>query len=175
MKPLGVVSTAVLFLLLGNPGSVCLAQDAQDAAKSQQQEEPKPGAQEEKRTQQEQPKQQEEKRTQQEQPKQQGDKQAQHQQQSGGKAAVVAKRGATIPQDKFQAHFGRSHTFVINKPVIVEGQPRFQVAGFWFVIVDPWPVGWLYTDACYIDFIDDTYFLFDPLHPGVQVAIFVVG
>jgi hypothetical protein len=161
MKPLGVVTTAVLFLLLGNPASICAAQEKQEEAKPAQQEEPKPEKRVEKRTQQEQPKQEE--------------KHAQHQEKSGSKAPMAAKRGATIPQEKFQAHFGRSHTFVINKPVIVEGQPRFQVAGFWFVIVDPWPVGWLYTDPCYIDFIDDTYFLFDPLHPGVQVAIFVVG
>jgi hypothetical protein len=174
MKPLGVVSTAVLFLLLGNPGSVCLAQDAQDAAKSQQQEEPKPEKREEAKPQQEAPKP-DKRSTPQEQPKQQGDKNAQHQEKSGSKAPMAAKRGATIPQDKFQAHFGRSHTFVINKPVIVEGQPRFQVAGFWFVIVDPWPVAWAYTDPCYIEFIGDTYYLFDPLYPGVQVAIFVVG
>jgi hypothetical protein len=170
MKPLGVVSTAVLFLLLGNPGSVCLAQDAQDAAKPPQQEEPKAEKREEKRL----PKQQEEKRSPQEQPKQ-GDKHAQHQEQSGSKAPMGAKRGARIPQDKFRAHFGREHTFVINQPVIVEGVPRFQVSGFWFEIIEPWPVGWLYTDPCYIDFIDDTYFLFNPLHPGVRVAIFVVG
>jgi hypothetical protein len=174
MKPLGVVSTAVLFLLLGNPGFVCVAQDAQDTAKPPQQEEPKPRAQEEKRVPKEQPKQQEEKRSPEEQPKQ-GDKHAQHQEQSGGKAPMAAKRGARIPQDKFRAHFGREHTFVINQPVIVEGQPRFQVSGFWFEIIDPWPVGWLYTDPCFIDFIDDSYFLFDPLHPGVRVAILFVG
>ncbi len=174
MKPLGVVSTAVLFLLLGNPGSVCVAQDAQDAAKPPQQEEPKPGAQEERRAPKEQPKQQEEKRSPEEQPKQ-GDKRTQHQEQSGGKAPMAAKHGARIPQEKFRAHFGREHTFVINRPVIIEGVPRFQVSGFWFEIIDPWPVGWLYTDPCYIDFVDDTYFLINPLHPGVRVAIFVVG
>jgi hemolysin activation/secretion protein len=174
MKPLGVVSTAVLFLLLGSPASICAAQEKQDEAKPAQQEEPKPEKREEKRSQQEQPKQQEEKRSPQEQPKQ-GDKHAQHQEQPGSKAPMAAKRGARIPQDKFRAHFGREHTFVINRTVIVEGAPRFQVSGFWFEFIDPWPVGWLYTDPCYIDFIDDTYFLFDPLHPGIRIAIFVVG
>lgn len=86
-----------------------------------------------------------------------------------------AAKSAHIPDDKFRAHFGRQHTFVVSRPVIVEGQPRFQYAGYWFEIVDPWPVGWAYTDSCYIDFIDGEYFLFDVLHPGVQIAVFVVG
>ncbi len=84
------------------------------------------------------------------------------------------KQGGRIPEDKFRSHFGRSHTFAIHKPVIVNNQPRFQYGGYWFEIVDPWPVGWAYTDDCYIDLIGDTYYLFDPLHPGVQVALFVV-
>jgi len=79
-----------------------------------------------------------------------------------------------IPDDKFRAHFGRQHTLVINKTTVVNGQPRFQYSGYWFTIVDPWPVGWAYTDQCYIDYIDGQYFLFDLLHPGVQIAIVVV-
>jgi hypothetical protein len=84
------------------------------------------------------------------------------------------QRGGHIPDDKFRAHFGRQHTVVINRPTIIEGQPRFQYSGYWFNIVDPWPAGWAYTDQCYIDYIDGEYFLFDLLHPGVRVALFVV-
>jgi hypothetical protein len=84
-------------------------------------------------------------------------------------------KGAHIPDDKFRAHFGRQHTFVVNRPVIVEGQPRFQYAGYWFEIVEPWPVAWAYTDSCYVDFIGGEYFLFDELHPGVRVMVFVVS
>jgi hypothetical protein len=79
-----------------------------------------------------------------------------------------------IPDDKFRAHFGRQHALVINKTTVVNGQPRFQYSGYWFTIVDPWPAGWAYTDQCYIDYIDGQYFLFDLLHPGVQIAITVV-
>lgn len=79
-----------------------------------------------------------------------------------------------IPDDKFRAHFGRQHTLVINRTTFVDGQPRFQYSGYWFTIVDPWPVGWAYTDQCYIDYIDGEYFLFDLLHPGVRIAIVVV-
>ena len=63
---------------------------------------------------------------------------------------------------------------MINRPVIVENRPRFQYRGYWFEIVDPRPVGWAYTDDCYIDYIDGEYFLFDLLHPGVRIAVFVV-
>jgi hypothetical protein len=84
-----------------------------------------------------------------------------------------AGKGGHIPDDKFRAHFGRNHTFAA-KTVIVQGQPRFQYGGYSFQLVDAWPVGWAFTDECYIDFIDGEYFLFDLLHPGVRVAVFVV-
>lgn len=96
------------------------------------------------------------------------EKSSDHMQQAGD------HRGGHIPDDKFRANFGRQHTVVINRPVIVEGQPRFQYGGYWFNIVDAWPVGWAYTDQCYIDYVDGEYFLFDLLHPGVRVAIVVV-
>jgi hypothetical protein len=89
-------------------------------------------------------------------------------------AARPQGRGGHIPDDKFREHFGRQHTVVIRQPVIIEGQPRFQFGGYWFVISDPWPVGWAYTDDCYVDYVDGDYFLFDLLHPGVRVALFVV-
>jgi hypothetical protein len=85
-----------------------------------------------------------------------------------------AGKSAHIPDAKFRASFGRQHRFVIKQPVIVEGQPRFQYSGYWFEIVDPWPAGWAYTDDCYIDYVDGEYFLFDVLHPGVSIALFVV-
>jgi hypothetical protein len=87
--------------------------------------------------------------------------------------AQPAGRGGHIPDEKFRASFGRSHTFTA-KTVIVEGRPQFQYSGYSFQLVDAWPVGWAYTDDCYIDFIDGEYFLFDLLHPGVRVAVFVV-
>jgi hypothetical protein len=85
-----------------------------------------------------------------------------------------AGKGGHVPDDKFRASFGRQHTFVISRPVIVENRPRFQSGGFWFEIIDPWPADWAYTDDCYIDYIDGEYFLFDALHPGVRIAVFLV-
>jgi len=82
--------------------------------------------------------------------------------------------GDRIPDDKFRAHFGRQHTFAIHQPKMVGGQPQFQYGGYSFTIVDAWPAGWAYTDDCYIDEINGEYFLFDLLHPGVQIALVVV-
>jgi hypothetical protein len=82
--------------------------------------------------------------------------------------------GGRIPDDKFRAQFGRQHTVVIRQPVIVEGQPRFQFGGYWFVIADPWPGDWAYSDNCYIDYVDGAYFLFDLRHPGMRIALTVV-
>lgn len=84
------------------------------------------------------------------------------------------RQGGHIPDDRFRANFGREHTFAIGQPVIVEGTPRFQYGGYWFVIVQPWPVGWAYTDPVYIDYLDDEYFLLSPVHPGIQIAINVI-
>ena len=79
-----------------------------------------------------------------------------------------------IPDDKFRASFGREHTFRIERPVIVEGAPRFQYAGYWFVFVQPWPVGWSYADPVFIDYIDGGYWVLSPVHPGVQISINLV-
>jgi hypothetical protein len=85
-----------------------------------------------------------------------------------------ASRSNRIPEDKFRASFGRQHTFVISRPVIVENRPRFQFSGFWFEVIDPWPAGWAFTDECFVDFIDGEYFLFDVLHPNERVVVFLV-
>jgi len=91
----------------------------------------------------------------------------------GAQGGRPAGKGGHIPDDKFRSNFGKSHTFVINRPVVVNNQTTFQYGGYSFILVDPWPVGWAYTDDCYIDYIDGDYFLFDLLHPGVRIALFV--
>jgi hypothetical protein len=85
-----------------------------------------------------------------------------------------AKEGGRIPEDRFRSNFGRAHTFSIGHPVMVAGTPRFQYGGYWFVIAQPWPVGWAYTDVVYVDFIDGGYYLLSPVHPGIQISINVI-
>jgi hypothetical protein len=79
-----------------------------------------------------------------------------------------------IPDAQFHSHFGQQHTFRVGHPVVVEGQSRFQFGGYWFGFGEPWPVGWAYTDECYVDFIDGQYYLIDPVHPGLRLALIVV-
>jgi len=81
--------------------------------------------------------------------------------------------GRTIPVDRFRASFGHAHMFHMGQPIMIGGQLSFQFGGFWFGLADAWPAGWLYTDAVYIDYVDDGYFLFDVVHPDVRVAVAV--
>ncbi len=88
-------------------------------------------------------------------------------------------KSAHIPDPQFKAHFGKQHTFAVNRVVttttIVPNQTQFVYSGYTFTFLDPWPADWLFADDCYIDYVDDEYFLFDVFHPGIRVALFVVG
>lgn len=79
-----------------------------------------------------------------------------------------------IPEDRFRAQFGREHHFAMHRPEVVEGRPRFQYGGYNFVLVDPWPPAWAYSDDCYIDYVDGEYFLFDSRHPEARLALEIV-
>lgn len=83
-------------------------------------------------------------------------------------------KSARIPDDRFHAQFGRSHSFPVRRTTVVEGQQGFVYGGYTFVLVDAWPSDWAYTDDCYVDYVDGDYFLFDLLHPGMRIALFVV-
>jgi hypothetical protein len=100
---------------------------------------------------------------------------AQEQRQRAEPALRLSVRGSgRIPDDRFRANFGEGHTFVINEPVMVGGYSRFQYSGFWFGFVNPWPMGWYYTDNVYVDYVDGGYYLCNPYYPGARVAISVV-
>ncbi len=195
MKILGVIGTAVLFLLLVTTAPV-YAQDRDEAKPDeakpahQQDEKAKPedkAKHEEGKHQEEQPgarqderrghpeatNPQEEKKEQREQrPEQRMDRdQQQHRAHAQGS-------GKHIPDDKFRASFGRQHTFKVNRVItqttIVPGQTQFVASGFTFVFLDPWPAEFLFTDDCFIEFVNGEYFLFDAFHPEVRVALLVV-
>jgi len=201
MKLVGIIGTAVLSLTLGAAAPVYAQQEehgqqdeharqqedkkvqqdkpAQQEEKHAQQEErkvqqEKPAQQEEKLAQQERPAQQEEKHEQQEQKKSEQDRPAQRDAQHEQQAERGNGNHGRIPDDRFRANFGHEHVFVINRPVIIEGQPRFQYGGYWFGFSQPWPVGWLYTDNVYVDFVDGGYYLYNPFHPGIRIVIIVI-
>jgi len=166
MKRCTVISAPFLSLLLAFAIPVCAQQEEHD----------KPAQQEEKHEPDAKPPKPEEKQVQQQEEKQvkQDEKREQQEKKIDEKARRSDDHARRIPDDRFRAHFGHEHTFVVNRVTIVNGAPRFQYGGYWFVIADPWPSGWYYTDDCYIDFIDGEYFLFDLAHPGVRIAINVV-
>ena len=192
MRALRFVNLAILSVLVGSAALV-YAQDErpqedkparqeeakppkQDEAKPSKQEEAKPSKQDkqEKQMEKQDQKRGEERSGQQEMPNRQekpdmrGDHAGQRQAENG----YAGGKGGHIPDDKFRAHFGQGHHFSA-RGVIVAGQPQFQYGGYSFELVDAWPVDWAYTDDCYIDFIDGEYFLFDVMHPGVRIAVFV--
>lgn len=89
---------------------------------------------------------------------------------------VSAERGQRIPDDKFREHFGREHHFHVDRARIVnQSQPVVVYGGYSFELVDTWPADWSYADDCYIDYVDDGYYLFDAVHPGIRIAVIVLG
>ncbi len=92
----------------------------------------------------------------------------------GAHPANANFRGRRIPDDRFRQHFGREHHFRVQRVTIVENHPRFYYSDYWFQLAEPWPMGWSYDDDDYIDYVDDGYYLFDPIHPGIRIAVFVV-
>lgn len=88
----------------------------------------------------------------------------------------AAGQGKHIPDNQFRSHFGRQHTFHVQRSQIVNvSQPVVVYGGYSFELVDAWPADWSYDDDCYIDYVDDQYYLFDLLHPGVRIIVIVAG
>jgi hypothetical protein len=179
MKLAKLLSTAVLVFLPGAIVPAC-AQEHRDQEKQpeQKQQQAKPAQQQAKPAQQQQraEHQQPAKPAQQQQAEhQQPAKPAQQQQRAGqqqpAKSAVPSGSHGRIPDDRFRASFGSGHTFHVNRAQFAGGSRRFQYGGYWFAMVNPWPVGWLYTDSVYVDYINGGYFLCDPVHPGVNISI----
>lgn len=86
-----------------------------------------------------------------------------------------AQRGKRIPDDRFRSNFGRQHHFHVDRTRIVNvSQPVVVYGGYSFQLVDAWPADWSYDDDCYIDYVDDGYYLFDVMHPGIRIAVFVI-
>lgn len=88
--------------------------------------------------------------------------------------ARPAGRSAHIPDDRFRAQFGRGHTFAVRRATVAGDQPGFVYGGYTFVMLDPWPSDWAYTDGCYVDYVDGDYYLYDMMHPGMRIALFIV-
>jgi type IV secretory pathway VirB10-like protein len=87
--------------------------------------------------------------------------------------------GRRVSDKDLKAHFGQEHKFsvrhVVTTTTIVPNQTQFVYTGYTFVFADPWPAGWALEDDCYIDYDDGEYFMIDLDHPGVRIALTIVG
>jgi len=177
MKIFGAVGVSLLFLLLGS-GIALHAQDQHDDARPQAEDKAK---QDEVRHGEAKP---EEKRDNEVRQDEKKDENVRHEEEKDhpvkeqdaqhDRRVETHEEHVRISDKEFHDHFGHAHTFRIGHPVIVEGRPRFTYSGHSFIIVDPWPVGWAYTDAVYVDFIDGAYYLIDPVHPGIRLSLNIV-
>lgn len=184
MKLVGVVSTAVLSLALGAAAPAHGRQEQHDQ-QAEQKDKPardakiappdKPAKQEEKTAR---PADQEEKAA------RQPDKNARHEEKAAqqqqpqhteqAKPGQQAQRGGgngggRIPDDRYQANFGREHAFRVNQGDYRDR--RFQYGGYTFGFVDSWPANWLYTQDVFVVYIDGVYYLCNPMYPGVNIAL----
>lgn len=186
MRAFRFLSLAILAALVASSAAV-YAQDEKPQEDKPKQEEPKPKEepkqqdqtrpetrQDEMKTPAQEPSKQEKQEQKQEQKQEDRSHEMKPSQQESAPQARPGRKSAHIPDDKFRAQFGRSHTFVVSRPVMVENSPGFFYGGYSFVLVDAWPAGWDYNDDCYVDYIDGEYFLFDLRHPGVRIALIVV-
>lgn len=172
MRALRFLNPAILLILAATSIGV-YAQDEKPREEKPRQEDARPAARQDEMKA---PKQDEAKPSKEEKREQKQDEKQQREQMKDNRQAHARPAGKSghIPDDKFRAHFGHSHTFVVQRTTVSGGQSGFVYGGYTFVFVDPWPVEWVYTDDCYVDYIDGEYFLFDVLHPGIRVALFVV-
>ena len=91
---------------------------------------------------------------------------------------AAAKQGKKIPDEKFRASFGRQHTFKVQRTQIINNpQPVVVYGGYNFQLVEAWPSVWSFDDPVYVDYDDmaGQYYMIDPFHPEVRIAVLVVG
>lgn len=102
--------------------------------------------------------------------------QQQYSPQSTGKANSRGgdrQNGRKIPQEKFQASFGREHHFRVQK----RDDRRIAYGGYTFEYEEAWPAAWSWDDDFYIeeDGDGDAYYLVDLTHPGIRLLVVIAG
>ena len=179
MKLLRVIGTTGLFLLVGTTAAAYAPRDRQEQGdKDKQEEKAKPATQDEKDKaakpeEKAKPAKQEETAK----PAKQDDKQAKQEQ--GKQSARESKReGGTngdhgrISDEHYRASFGSGHNFHVNQGDY--NNRRFQYGGYSFGFIDPWPVGWYYTDDVYVIYDNGGYFMYDVVHPGIRISVSIL-
>jgi TolA-binding protein len=187
MKATGIISTAVLSLLLGT-AALAYAQQEQDkpASRDEKAQKDKPAKQpdtnkaEEKNAQQENKNnnQQGQKSTQQnkvndkQHAKNANQQEKNNQRQAKNSQPAQRSNGnrGRIPDDRFRANFGREHSFRVSQADYNRDR-HFQYGGYSFVFVDAWPSNWLYTQDVFVVEINGVYYLCNAAYPDVNIAL----
>ena len=195
MRLIGVISTAVLSLAIAVPAYAQEQHDQQEEQKAKPAQEEKkaqpekPAAQqtdknakqEDKNTQQENKNKNQEEKSAQQQDKNNQQEQRNAQQENRNtqqenrnaqqRSQQAGQEKGRIPAERYQANFGREHTFRVTQGDY--RNHRFEYGGYSFAFVDAWPSNWLYTQDLYVIDINGVYYLCNPMYPGINVAISV--
>jgi hypothetical protein len=74
-----------------------------------------------------------------------------------------------ISDDHYASHFGSRHSFHVNRGDY--DHRRFWYGGYQFGFIDPWPIGWGYSDDVYVEYDDGGYYMYNRFQPGVRISI----
>jgi glucan-binding YG repeat protein len=74
-----------------------------------------------------------------------------------------------ISDEHYRASFGSGHNFHVNQGDY--NNHRFNYGGYSFGFIDPWPVGWYYTDDVYVVYDGGGYYMYDVVHPGIRISV----
>ncbi len=74
-----------------------------------------------------------------------------------------------ISNERYAAHFGSGHRFHVSRGDYEHR--RFQYGGYAFGFIDPWPIGWGYSDDVYVEYSDGGYYMYNRVQPGVRISI----
>jgi hypothetical protein len=77
-----------------------------------------------------------------------------------------------ISNAHYASSFGSGHNFHVNQGEF--NNRRFSYGGYSFGFIDPWPVGWGYSDDVYVVYVDGGYYMYDVVHPGVRLSISIL-
>jgi hypothetical protein len=169
MKLLGAIGISGLLLLLGSTAAAYAPQEQSDKPEKQE-EKAKP----EKQDKQDKPAKQEAKPAKQEpqdKPAQQQNQKSAQQSQPDGRNPGSGDHGR-ISDDHYRASFGSGHNFHVNQGDY--DHRRFDYGGYSFGFIDPWPVGWGYTDNVYVVYDDGAYYMYDVVHPGIRISVSIL-
>ena len=74
-----------------------------------------------------------------------------------------------ISDNHYATHFGSRHSFHVNRGDY--DRRHFWYGGYQFGFIDPWPIGWGYSDDVYVEYDDGGYYMYNRFQPGARISI----